>query len=80
MSLTDEQIIEAFKEHRSNTLVAKQLGVSISTVYIRLRILRAKGVDLPTALRPFQRGNTAREAGIKGRATRWGNRGQSKSL
>lgn len=80
MNITDEQIIEVFKETRSPSLTAERLGVAPSTLGVRLRILRAKGVELPKALRPFERGDAARQAGIKGGHAKWKKYGKSKNL
>lgn len=80
MKVTDEQIIEVFKETRSPSMTAKRLGVSDVTIGVRIRIIRAQGIDLPKSLRPFQREGAARRAGKLGAKAKWSKHGQSKTF
>ena len=48
MAISDEQFVETWKEHGSPKAIAQALGVGISSVYRRRRLLAQKGVVLPT--------------------------------
>lgn len=59
---TDQQIIASFSETRSYVGTARELGLNPGTVERRVFKLRANGIELPRALRRFQRDGLALEA------------------
>ena len=46
--VTDEQLIEAFQRLGSPTKVSQELGLDVSRVYTRRRMIESKGIKLPS--------------------------------
>ena len=47
MKVTDEQIIEAWREYQNYAMVGRVLDIARQTAQARVMHLRAKGIDLP---------------------------------